>query len=101
MGDPSNPFLEPSPLPYRLPLFALVRPEHYREAIEAGMREQRAEDGARGSGEGGSQEGRNAVEAGEEAPGSKSLPASALAASWVAGNSLSISFSAQSSAAPS
>ena len=43
MGDPSNPFLEPSPLPYRLPLFALVRPEHYREAIEAGMREQRAE----------------------------------------------------------
>ncbi|RZS66241.1 peptidyl-dipeptidase Dcp [Agromyces ramosus] len=43
MGDSSNPFLEPSPLPYRLPLFALVRPEHYREAIEAGMREQRAE----------------------------------------------------------
>ena len=43
MGDPSNPFLEPSPLPYRLPLFALVRPEHYREAIEAGMREQRGE----------------------------------------------------------
>ena len=43
MGDPSNPFLEPSPLPYRLPLFALVRPEHYREAIETGMREQRSE----------------------------------------------------------
>lgn len=43
MDDPSNPFLEPSPLPYRLPLFALVRPDHYREAIEAGMREQRAE----------------------------------------------------------
>ena len=43
MGDQSNPFLEPSPLPYRLPLFALVRPEHYREAIELGMREQRAE----------------------------------------------------------
>lgn len=43
MGVPSNPFLEPSPLPYRLPLFALVRPEHYREAIETGMREQRAE----------------------------------------------------------
>lgn len=43
MGDPSNPFFEPSPLPYRLPLFALVRPEHYREAIETGMREQRAE----------------------------------------------------------
>ena len=43
MGDPSNPFLEPSPLPYRLPLFGLVRPEHYREAIESGMRQQRAE----------------------------------------------------------
>ncbi len=43
MADPSNPFLEASPLPYRLPLFALVRPEHYREAIELGMREQRAE----------------------------------------------------------
>ncbi|MFD4420023.1 M3 family metallopeptidase [Agromyces sp. NPDC058484] len=43
MGDPSNPFLEPSPLPYRLPLFALVRPDHYREAIEAGMAEQRTE----------------------------------------------------------
>src|SRR5215218_8866967 len=43
MGDQSNPFLEPSPLPYRLPLFALIRPEHYREAIELGMREQRAE----------------------------------------------------------
>ncbi|KRE23543.1 M3 family metallopeptidase [Agromyces sp. Soil535] len=43
MGAPSNPFLEPSPLPYRLPLFALVRPEHYREAAETGMREQRAE----------------------------------------------------------
>ena len=43
MDDPSNPFLEPSPLPYHLPLFALVRPDHYREAIEAGMREQRAE----------------------------------------------------------
>ena len=43
MADPSNPFLEASPLPSRLPLFALVRPEHYREAIELGMREQRAE----------------------------------------------------------
>ena len=43
MADPSNPFLEASPLPHRLPLFALVRPEHYREAIELGMREQRAE----------------------------------------------------------
>jgi peptidyl-dipeptidase Dcp len=43
MGDHSNPFLEPSPLPYGLPLFALIRPEHYREAIEAGMRQQREE----------------------------------------------------------
>ncbi|MBM7830472.1 peptidyl-dipeptidase Dcp [Agromyces cerinus] len=41
MTEHSNPFLEPSPLPYRLPLFALIRPEHYREAIETGMREQR------------------------------------------------------------
>lgn len=41
MTEHSNPFLEPSPLPYRLPLFALIRPEHYREAIDAGMREQR------------------------------------------------------------
>ena len=43
MADPSNPLLEASPLPYRLPLFGLVRPVHYREAIERGMREQRAE----------------------------------------------------------
>lgn len=43
MSDQSNPFLEPSPLPYGLPLFALIRPEHYREALEHGMREQRAE----------------------------------------------------------
>ncbi|MDF2575100.1 MAG: peptidase [Agromyces sp.] len=41
--EPSNPFFEPSPLPYRLPLFALIRPDHYRTAIEAGMAEQRAE----------------------------------------------------------
>ena len=43
MDDRTNPFLEPSPLPYELPLFGLVRTEHYREAIVAGMREQRAE----------------------------------------------------------
>jgi peptidyl-dipeptidase Dcp len=43
MADPSNPFLEPSPLPYRLPLFGLVRPDHFREAIEEGMLRQRAE----------------------------------------------------------
>ncbi|MGH3704133.1 MAG: M3 family metallopeptidase, partial [Agromyces sp.] len=41
MTEHSNPFLEPSPLHYRLPLFALIRPEHYREAITEGMREQR------------------------------------------------------------
>ncbi|MDR6907327.1 peptidyl-dipeptidase Dcp [Agromyces sp. 3263] len=43
MGDASNPFLEPSTLPYGLPLFALLRPEHYRDAIVQGMHEQRAE----------------------------------------------------------
>lgn len=42
MSDPSNPLLQPSPLPHLLPLFALIRPEHYREAIELGMHEQRA-----------------------------------------------------------
>lgn len=43
MGDQTNPFLEPSPLPYLLPQFALIGPEHYREAITIGMREQREE----------------------------------------------------------
>lgn len=43
MTQTTNPFLEPSPLPYGLPLFGLVRTEHYREAILAGMAEQRAE----------------------------------------------------------
>lgn len=44
MGDDRrNPLLEPSPLPFGLPLFALIRPEHYREALELGMVEQRRE----------------------------------------------------------
>ncbi|MCD2442236.1 M3 family metallopeptidase [Agromyces sp. SYSU K20354] len=41
--DRRNPLLEPSPLPCGLPLFALIRPEHYREALELGMAEQRRE----------------------------------------------------------
>ncbi|GAA1817153.1 M3 family metallopeptidase [Agromyces neolithicus] len=41
--DRRNPLLDPSPLPFRLPLFALIRPEHYREALELGMAEQRRE----------------------------------------------------------
>ncbi|WP_144764222.1 M3 family metallopeptidase [Curtobacterium sp. 9128] len=39
----TTPFDEPSPLPYALPPFAAVRPEHHRPAFEAGMAEQRAE----------------------------------------------------------
>ncbi|MHB1063131.1 MAG: M3 family metallopeptidase [Georgenia sp.] len=39
----SNPFIEPSTLPFGLPDFAAVRPEHFRPAIAAGLREQRAE----------------------------------------------------------
>lgn len=42
MVDMTNPLLEPSPLPYGLPLFALIRPEHYAEALETTMRDQRA-----------------------------------------------------------
>src|SRR4051794_31328954 len=38
-----NPLLAPSALPYELPPFDLIRPEHYVEAFERGMREQRAE----------------------------------------------------------
>ena len=41
--DRRNPLLEPSALPFGLPLFALIRPEHYREALELGMAEQRRE----------------------------------------------------------
>ncbi len=36
----SNPFFEPSTLPYGMPPFAEIRDEHYREAFERGMVEQ-------------------------------------------------------------
>ncbi len=39
----ANPLLEPSPLPFELPPFADVTLEHCREAVLAGMAEQRAE----------------------------------------------------------
>lgn len=39
----TNPFAAPSTLPFGLPDFAAVRTEHFRPAIAAGMREQRAE----------------------------------------------------------
>ena len=41
--DPANPFAEPSVLPYGLPDFAAIRPEHYLPAFEAGMARHRAE----------------------------------------------------------
>ncbi len=40
---PDNPFAAPSELPFGLPPFARIRPEHYQPAFEAGMTEQRAE----------------------------------------------------------
>ena len=42
MAD-SNPFFEPSTLPYGLPPFAEIRDEHYLPAFERGMEEQLAE----------------------------------------------------------
>ncbi|WP_330180694.1 M3 family metallopeptidase [Nocardia sp. NBC_01503] len=39
----SNPFFEPSTLPYQLPPFADIREEHYLPAFEAGMAEKLAE----------------------------------------------------------
>jgi peptidyl-dipeptidase Dcp len=39
----SNPLAAPSQLPYQLPPFAEITPEHVREALLAGMAEQRAE----------------------------------------------------------
>src|ERR1700712_2071750 len=39
----SNPLAAASPLPYQLPPFAEITPEHVREALLAGMAEQRAE----------------------------------------------------------
>jgi peptidyl-dipeptidase Dcp len=38
-----NPLLTPSPLPYQLPPFGDITVAHYREALDAGMAEQRAE----------------------------------------------------------
>ncbi|WP_449385293.1 M3 family metallopeptidase [Cellulomonas soli] len=41
--DPSNPFAQPSTLPYGLPDFTAIREEHYLPALLAGMEQQRAE----------------------------------------------------------
>lgn len=41
--DARNPFAVPSKLPYGLPDFAAVRPEHYLPAFEAGMAEHRSQ----------------------------------------------------------
>lgn len=41
--DPTNPFAQPSVLPYGLPDFTAIRDEHYLPAFEAGMAEERAE----------------------------------------------------------
>jgi peptidyl-dipeptidase Dcp len=38
-----NPLLQPSPLPGRFPDFTAIREEHFEEAFDAGMAEQRAE----------------------------------------------------------
>jgi peptidyl-dipeptidase Dcp len=40
---PANPLFAPSPLPFGLPPFGDITPEHCREALLAGMSEQRAE----------------------------------------------------------
>ena len=39
----SNPLLQPWNTPYGLPPFAEVRPEHFRPAFDAALKEQRAE----------------------------------------------------------
>src|ERR687890_417911 len=39
----TNPFLAASALPYAFPPFDRIRHEHYREAYDAGVAEQRAE----------------------------------------------------------
>ena len=41
--EASNPFAAPSPLPYGLPNYAAIRPEHYLPAIRAGLTEQLVE----------------------------------------------------------
>jgi peptidyl-dipeptidase Dcp len=43
MGCMTNPFFEPSTLPFGLPPFADIRDEHYRPAFDQGFAEQRAE----------------------------------------------------------
>lgn len=43
MTDASNPLLQPSPLPYGLPDFAAIRPEHYLPAFQAAFEEHRQE----------------------------------------------------------
>ena len=40
---PANPFLTPSPLPFQMPPFDLIRDAHYAPAYEEGMRRQLAE----------------------------------------------------------
>jgi peptidyl-dipeptidase Dcp len=42
-AETANPLHEPSPLPFQLPAFAEITEEHCREALLAGMAEQRAE----------------------------------------------------------
>ncbi len=41
--DPTDPFREPSPLPFELPPFERITPDHVRAAFDAGMAEQLAE----------------------------------------------------------
>ncbi|WP_285040405.1 M3 family metallopeptidase [Plantibacter sp. LMC-P-059a] len=43
MESHTNPFLQPSTLPYQLPPFAEIREEHYRPAFTAGFEQQLAE----------------------------------------------------------
>jgi len=47
--DPENPFAEPSSLPFGLPPFDRIRPEHLLPAVEAGMAAHRAEIAAIGA----------------------------------------------------
>ena len=43
MTDATNPLLQPSTLPYGLPDYGAIRPEHYLPAFQAGFEEQRRE----------------------------------------------------------
>ncbi|WP_308464873.1 M3 family metallopeptidase [Rathayibacter soli] len=43
MAESSNPFFQPSALPYQLPPFAEIRDEHYKPAFERGFEQQLAE----------------------------------------------------------